>query len=496
MIRIRVFYYIMLCCISFNFGCSAFEGRQFVNNLLPTPQLIEFGNRIIAFDGVDIDIPVWNERLKDFLEKRNIQVREDASFKIKGNIVNEIKGAPLGNEEAYSLAITPDGINMESISPKGIYWAIVTLDQLLQTSDNGEKYFPECIIYDWPAFPYRGFMMDVGRTYISMEELRREIEIMSYFKMNIFHLHFTENQAWRIESKLYPQLTDSINMERCPGKYYTIEECKELEKLTVEHNMTLIPEIDMPGHSKAFERAFNYDMQSAEGMEILKQIIDETCETFAKSPYMHIGTDEVSFTNTEFIGEMVDFIRERGKKVISWNPGWEYLAGEIDMTQLWSYRGKSQPGIPAIDSRFHYINHFDTYADIRALYRSRIYDKPYCDEEVCGVTLALWNDRLIDNEKEIISQNNLYPLLLATAERAWAGGGSEYFNHLGTNMDMPGSEDYDAFQDFERRLLHYKDNLLVDTYMPYAKQTHVKWLISDPFPNDGNLESVFPPEYE
>ena len=69
---------------------------------------------------------------------------------------------------------------------------------------------------------------------------------------------------------------------------------------------------------------------------------------------------------------MVAYIRAKGKQVISWNPGWKYKPGEIDMEQMWSYRGKARPGIPAIDSRFHYINHFDTFADLIGLYTSRI----------------------------------------------------------------------------------------------------------------------------
>ena len=106
-----------------------------------------------------------------------------------------------------------------------------------------------------------------------------------------------------------------------------------------QHNMLLIPEIDMPGHSAAFVRTFRHDMQSPEGTKILKLLIDEVCETFADVPYLHIGTDEVGFSNMPFVPEMVEYIRARGKKVISWNPGWRYKPGEIDMIQMWSFNG-------------------------------------------------------------------------------------------------------------------------------------------------------------
>lgn len=149
----------------------------------------------------------------------------------------------------------------------------------------------------------------------------------------------------------------------------------------------LIPEIDMPGHSAAFVRAFRHDMQSPEGMKILKLLLDEVCETF-DVPYLHIGTDEVKFTNPRFVPEMVAYIRSKGKKVISWNPGWHYKPGEVDMTQLWSYRGKAQGGIPAIDSRFHYLNHFDTFGDIIALYHSRVGNEEQGSDGIAGTIMA------------------------------------------------------------------------------------------------------------
>ena len=95
----------------------------------------------------------------------------------------------------------------------------------------------------------------------------------------------------------------------------------------------LIPEVDMPGHSAAFVRTFRHDMQSKEGMAILKLLMDEVCETF-DVPYIHIGTDEVKFTNPRFVPEMTAYIHAKGKKIISWNPGWHYEPSEIDMTHL------------------------------------------------------------------------------------------------------------------------------------------------------------------
>jgi hypothetical protein len=259
--------------------------------------------------------------------------------------------------------------------------------------------------------------------------------------------------------------------------------------------VTLIPEIDMPGHSAAFERAFACDMQSDRGMEILKGLMDEVCDVF-DVPYVHIGTDEVKFTNPDFVPQMVNYIRSKGKKLISWNPGWNYKLGEIDMTQMWSYRGKPTEGIPAIDCRFHYLNHFDTFADIVALYTSNIYGQNDASGGIVGAVLALWHDRLVSSERNMILENNFYPNMLALAERAWIGGGSQYFDKNGVNMPDRESEEFKEFADFERRLIWHRDNTFKGYPFGYVRQTDAEWIITDAFPNGGNLAASFPPETE
>ena len=193
---------------------------------------------------------------------------------------------------------------------------------------------------------------------------------------------------------------------------------------------------------------------------------------------------------------MVAHVRAKGKKVISWNPGWHYKPGEIDMTHLWSYRGKAQKGIPAIDSKFHYLNHFDTFGDIIALYNSRIYNVEQGSEDIAGTILAIWNDRYIANERNIILENNFYPNMLAIAERAWRGGGTEYFDKNGTILPSEDSKVFQEFADFEGRMLWHKEHTFKGYPFAYVKQTNVKWNITDAFPNGGDLNKVFPPEQE
>lgn len=406
-------------------------------------------------------------------------------------LVASLPGVKSNMGEAYSLSITSEGVSLRATTRSGLYWGLQTLDQLEAEYPDGK--IPCMDITDWPSFKVRGFMQDVGRSYISMDELKREIAMLSKYKINVFHWHLTENQAWRLESKVYPEIIADKNMTRMQGKYYTHEEARELQEFCRKHNMTLLPEFDMPGHSAAFERAFGVDMQSEKGMAILKQLIGEVCDVFDQVPYLHIGTDEVKFTNPQFCDEMVAFLRERGKKVISWNPGWNYKAGEIDMTQMWSYRGKPTKGVPAIDSKFHYLNHFDTFADIVALYTSRIGNVTEGSDQIAGTILALWHDRYMDKERNIILENYLYPNMLAIAERSWKGGGWQYYDEAGTNL-IEGTEAFDAFKNFESRMLWHKKENFKGYPFAYVKQTDVKWNITDAFPNGGDLSKSFEPE--
>lgn len=463
-------------------------------SLLPKPQLYKDTGKNFTMGKVKLSTPVLRPEWEVFIMNAGGEIVEHSSSVIEVELVPSIEEARLNGAEAYRLSVSNKRIKIEAVTEQGVYWAMQTLRQL-ERKKGKRSSVAGCEIVDWPAFRIRGFMQDVGRSYISMEELKREIEILSRFKINVFHWHLTENQAWRLESKIFPMLNDSVNTIRMPGKYYTLEEARDLVDFCKKHQVLLIPEIDMPEHSAAFVRAFRHDMQSPEGMKILKLLLDEVCETF-DVPYLHIGTDEVEFTNPHFVPEIVAYVRSKGKKVISWNPGWHYKPGEIDMTHLWSYRGKAQPGIPAIDSKFHYLNHFDVFGDIVALYNSRIYDQAEGSEDIAGTILALWHDRLIDNEWNLVIENGLYPNMLAIAERAWRGGGTEYFDGLGTILPPEDTEAFKEFADFEKRMLWHKEHTFKGYPFAYVKQTNVKWNITDAFPNGGDMDKVFPPEQE
>lgn len=486
--------YVKNVCLLLVFFCTFPLWSNNGDYLLPKPQQYFFNNDSFRIDKVKLVSSVLREELESFVVEQGGIIESTASSSIVVTLCDSLFQVPIHSDEAYRLKVAARRIDIEATSSRGVYMALQTLRQLVDYDTDG-VIIRGCEVLDWPAFSIRGFMHDVGRSYLPLEELKREIAILSRFKINTFHWHLTENQAWRLESKIFPMLNDSSNMTRMKGKYYKLEEARELVDFCKKHHVLLIPEIDMPGHSDAFRRAFHHDMQSSEGKKILKLLLDEICETF-DVPYLHIGTDEVKFADKDFVPEMVSYVRSKGKKVISWNPGWQYCLGEIDMLQLWSSRGKAPEGIPFIDSRFHYLNHYDTFGDIVALYNSRIGNAVREDQPV-GVMMCVWNDRLLEKEMDILLENNFYPNMLAVAERSWRGGGSEYFNGKGTMLPTDKkSAAFLDFEDFERRLLWYKRTIFSSLPFAYVKQTNVRWKITDAFPNGGDLKRVFPPEKE
>lgn len=461
---------------------------QGLDRLLPKPQRVEVGSGVLQPRGFRLEVETLARDYADALEEMGIKIGSYYPTTLSVRLVPHIDGVERGHDEAYTLRVDAKGVSITATRETGAYRALQTLKQMTHRGR-----IPMATITDWPNWAVRGVMHDVGRTFVPLSELKKQVAQMAYFKLNVFHWHLTENQAWRLESKAYPQLTSIVATERMPGQYYTLEEARELAEWCRKHHVLLIPEIDMPGHSAAFERAMGFGMQTPEGKAALKVILREVANTLSV-PYIHIGTDEVKFTDPDFVPEMVEYTRSLGYKVISWNPGWVYKPGEIDMTQLWSYRGKAQAGIPAIDSRLHYINHYDTFSDLIALYHARILRQGHGDDDHAGAIIAVWNDRHIETTRQIMADNHVYASMLTLSERAWLGGGAGYFDGRTTMLWDRGDSLFRDFEDFERRLLHYKSTYLSGEPIPYVRQTHAAWQIVAAFPNGGDLTSVFPPE--
>lgn len=473
-------------------------------DLLPKPHSMEItaGQSFALGRAVSVTDAFGTPFLRTALEEMGCTITEGAAATVEVKRVAVIAGtynhsvAYMPNE-TYTLTVTSDKITIEAVTQTGVIRAAQTLLQLASgTNDNGgTASLQGVVITDWPAFKVRGFMHDVGRSFIPFDELKHEIDMLSRFKVNVFHWHLTEKLAWRFEVKAYPQLTASANMTRYAGSYYTQEQCKELEAYAAERGVTVIPEIDMPGHSDAFTKAMGFSMQSDNGVAALKKILDEVVATFPLAPYIHIGGDEVTITYPSFLQTMADYVRGKGKKVVMWN---RLVAGPptsslCDMTQMWATAGRVVSGLPNIDCRYNYTNHFDVYADLVGIYKSNIYYAQQGTSDVAGTISAAWNDTKTKTWTDIVKQNNIYANIIASAERAWYGGGKQYIETGGTTLPNSG-EEFEEFADFERRFLFHKAHVLKNEPIPYVKQTNVRWRITDPFPNNGNKTMQFPPE--
>lgn len=383
-------------------------------------------------------------------------------------------------DEVYRLNVTTNEVSIQANTPHGCFNALQTLNQLMR--DN--VIIPGVEITDYPAFAWRGYMVDVGRNFQSVELLKQQIELMARYKLNIFHFHFTEDIAWRLQIKQYPQLTEPQNMQRNPGAYYSVEEMQDLIKFCRERYITLVPEIDMPGHSAAFKRAFKVDMQSDSGMQIMKNIVKEFCATYSV-PYLHIVGDEVKINNKNFLPAMLQYIHSLGKQTIGWSPG-----GNLDkatIRQLWMSAGASDPKLKYIDSRNLYINHMDPLESVVSIFNRQIGDRDNGGGNVLGATLCVWPDRNVIKQEDLITMNPVYPAMLTFAERSWAGGGTRGWNTIiQTNNN--------AFAEFEDRLIDQQKQYFRELPFQYVRQSGIKWKLFGPYANKGRLDEQFRPE--
>lgn len=386
--------------------------------------------------------------------------------------------------EAYTLAVSADVVELSAPDAVGLFRGVQTLRQLASRSA-----IRACEIVDWPAFSMRGVMFDVGRNFISLPLLEKYIDVMALYKMNVFHFHLTEHIGWRLEIKSHPELTAPEHQIRRKGRFYTHSEIKALLEYCRKRHITVIPEIDMPGHSEAFVRATGHRMESAEGMAILADVLREVCDLF-DAPYIHLGSDEVRIRNLEFIPTMAAIVRARGREVILWRPGGPYDKQTI--YQMW-HNGQHEPGDRVLDSRDIYVNHLDCFSGVLRVFHKKICDVELGSKDKLGAILCHWPDRNVANEQSIFTMSPLAPAILALAERAWRGGGYSELNQL---MAEPGSPAHRAFVEFESRMLEHRDRFFADKPFTYVKQSNIVWDAFGPFPNDGDLEKVFPPEIE
>ena len=336
-----------------------------------------------------------------------------------------------GTLGAYKLGSSKSGVEITGANPEGVFYGIQTLIQLLPVEKSGSLSIPLVQVKDEPRFGYRGMHLDVGRHFFPVSYIKKYIDYIALHKMNYFHWHLTEDQGWRIEIKKYPKLTsvgayrNGTIIGRFPGTgndnqkyggFYTQEEIKDVVRYAQTRYVTIIPEIEMPGHASAAIAAYpelstfpeesttfppktvwagpttGKQVQQTWGVfndvfspsektfKFLEDVIDEVVALFP-APYIHIGGDESPKDNWKrsefcqqlikekglkdehelqsyFIQRMEKYINSKGKKIIGWD---EILEGGLaPNATVMSWRGE-KGGIEAAKQKHDVIMTPTTY---------------------------------------------------------------------------------------------------------------------------------------
>lgn len=468
-------------------------GLQERPSLLPTPRELKWkhGNFpvyrttaiVITDTAIAREAHLIKQMISGIAPAVSIKSRPDPG-ELSIELIIERGGAGKSLPGAYQLQVTPGFIRLKADSPNGIFNGVQTLQQLMRDGVMVDC----CEISDRPAFSWRGYMVDVGRNYMSIQLLKEQIDIMSRYKLNVFHFHVTEDIAWRLASDKYPQLTAPEHMLRNKGQYYSKEEIRDLIAYCNERYIRFVPEIDMPGHSAAFSRAMGTDMQSDSGLLICKNILKELCDSFDLS-MIHIGGDEVKITQKKFMPEIVQFLRSLGKTVLAWDPGGNVPEGTY--LQMWNGKTVPRKKYPSIDSRHLYLNHFDPLEGVVATFNHIICDTDSATTERLGATLCNWPDRRVADELDLIRMNAVYPVMISFAERCWQGSGVRNFSSL---IDTSVSSPVLKFGVFEKKLLDHQKHFFRNLSFPYQAQREIEWKLIGPYPNAGDTKAVFAPE--
>lgn len=382
-------------------------------NVVPKPVTVEStpGNFIFLKDvfvfNKSVNIPIDDLSALLILQLRKIsglQPKTTAKLKTQQKqIILELLQSPdkIIGEEGYTLKVTPQKIAISANQPAGLFYGVQTLLQLIPTEkQNGPVKIPCVNIVDYPRFVWRGLMLDVSRHFFTKEFVKSYIDQMAKYKLNVFHWHLTDNQGWRIEIKGLPELTQ-IGSWRVPrngkfwtydfpqpgekatdGGFYTQEDIKEIVEYARKRSVTIVPEIDVPGHSLAFiasypdacctqkqyhvNAGFSHEKDdivlcigNEDNFRKLEIIFAQVAALFP-GKYIHIGGDEASkefwkkcprcqkrmtdegLKNEEelqsyFIKRMEKILASNGKKLIGWD---EILEGGLSPNAtVMSWRG-------------------------------------------------------------------------------------------------------------------------------------------------------------
>ncbi len=383
--------------------------------------------------------------------------------------INQSDSTDLATPESYQLYIKKDSILLNAKTAEGAFRGIQTLRQLIPEQSNDTLtdhplwVIPSGKIMDAPKYAYRGSMLDVSRHFFSVDEVKKYIDAMAYYKMNTLHLHLSDDQGWRIEIKSWPKLTEvggATEVGGDEGGFYTQEDYKDLVAYAAKHHITIVPEIDMPGHTNAASVSYpflngngkkvepytgtqvgfsTFDAQKDTVYSFLDDVIGEIA-AMSPGPYFHIGGDESHVTKKSdyilFIEKVEKIVQKHGKRMVGWN---EIAQAKIDpstIAQLWSNpkdaENAAANGSKIIMSPAHkaYLDmqydsltkfglHWASYIPVDVGYNwdpeTIVENLP--KESILGIEAPLWSET-ISNIAEL--EYLAFPRLIGYAELGWS----------------------------------------------------------------------------
>ncbi len=494
-------------------------------NIIPIPQKIQAQLGFFTVDNKTLI--VGNSSVQEVVELLNTQlnnaggwskkIQTNSSKKIN-NSIQFIQDESIA-EEGYRLEITPKQVVISSKTPKGAFYGVQSLLQLLPTEifkdakTEGIKWtIPCCKIEDAPRYSYRGMHLDVARHFSPVSFIKKYIDLLALHKFNTFHWHLTDDHGWRIEIKNYPKLTEIsskrnetlIGRNRKTPKYdgkeyggiYSQEEVKEVVAYAQKKYITIIPEIEMPGHAQAVLAAYpefgcnqdkiynvwtswgvSYDVfcPREETFTFLENVLTEVIALFP-SQYIHIGGDECPKEQWKtsrfcqnlmkqnglkdehelqsyFIRRIDKFVTSKGRKIIGWD---EILEGGISPNAtIMSWRGeaggiaaaKENHDVIMTPDRFVYLDYFQSgikadsmnvgiYLPLEKVYGYDPAPKELNEEQqkrIIGFQANVWTEYMWDTDR---IEYMAYPRACAIAETAWSPKSAKNFNDFEKRLEI------------------------------------------------------------
>lgn len=505
-------------------SCSGKIEQQASIKVIPLPNEIVYGKGFFK-TGPELTINFNDNLIEPAALIFASQVAEIIPVQLTQNSkagIRLILQQPVNKSESYQLQSTKKEITIKANSAAGIFNGLQTLRQLLLFTEpeNGTRKIPAVLIKDQPRFGWRGLMLDESRHFFGVEKVKELLDIMALHKLNVFHWHLTDVPGWRIEIKKYPRLTEvgaigNHSNATAPAAFYTQEQIKEIVKYAADRNIEIVPEIDMPGHATAANRAypgfsgggsekypeFTFNPGKEETYNYLTDILREVAALFP-SRYIHLGGDEVHFGNESwntnpdvqrlmkqyqlndlkevesyFVHRMADSIQMLGKTVIGWDEIVDHgLSPENSLVMWWRHNLPEKLGAalnqnfstilcPRIPLYFDFVQHeahnigrrwAGEYSSLDLVYQFPPDTLPGFSsnyQQIKGIQANVWTEQISNNRRLDFM---IHPRLSALAEAAW------------TN---PEKKDFTGFKERLQPILNYTSRQGIYYFNPFNPES-------------------------